>query len=210
MKYKLTDQNDCTQGTCQWGENVTNTAKKGGPKLCTDTVIHYYDHPLLAVLLNPIHTNIKEPHLWEGKGRGIVHDGLKGGSKSFTTTKRIPLPTVTTNQRVRFGILITLEVYHDERFRVWAAGWLTGTDRSKSATDAATDATYSTYAAYAAYAAGVAAYAAGAAAPADASRAAYAAARAAAYAAADASRAASAKFNRRLIALAKRAIKEEA
>uniref|UniRef100_A0A6M3L734 Uncharacterized protein n=1 Tax=viral metagenome TaxID=1070528 RepID=A0A6M3L734_9ZZZZ len=137
MKYKLTDENDKTYNNTQWGENITHRAERGKAELCSSTVVHYYDHPLLAVLLDPANTNIPEPHLWEAKGRRVVHDGTKGGCKSLTTTKRIPLPEITTTQRVRFAILCALEVYHDARFKKWATRWLKDEDRSEAANRAA-------------------------------------------------------------------------
>ncbi len=150
MKCKLTDQNDMTQGNTQWGVNVTHKAKRGKPELCADTVIHFYGHPLLAVLLNPLHADIKNPHLWEAKGKSVIHDGLKGGCKSLTTTKCIPLPEITTNQKVHFAILCALEVYHDAEFERWATQWLKNEDRTRAAAEAAEAAARAAWAAWAA------------------------------------------------------------
>ena len=51
---KLTNENDQTYNKTQWGENITHKADGQG-ELCGTGWIHYYDSPLLAVLLNPIH-----------------------------------------------------------------------------------------------------------------------------------------------------------
>ena len=207
--YKLTDEHGQTKNNTQWGENITHTAKGNGQQgLCSDGWIHAYEHPLLAVLLNPIHGAFIEPRLWEAEGEiGESDHQLKCGCRSLTTIKEIPLPVITAEQKVKFAILCALAVYKDKGFKAWADSWISGEDRSyKSAAAAHANAAASnaaasnaaayanaSYAAYAyadaavnaAYAAVNAAYAA-----ADAAYAADANADAAAYAAADAAYAA--------------------
>jgi hypothetical protein len=136
--YKLTDKNDCTMGGTQWGENVTHAAPGNGP-LCSSAWLHAYIDPILAVLLNPVHADIKSPHIWECEGEvGATDHGLKVGCTSLTTQRRIPLPRVNRIQRVSFGILCAMEVRKndDPSFLAWARAWLSGKDRSASASDA--------------------------------------------------------------------------
>src|SRR3990167_10467990 len=147
--YKLTDENGRTYNDTQWGEGVTHTTTVTGKHLCTDQVIHVYKSALLAAFLNPIHANFTRPRLWECEcSRPLANDGTKLGVKSCTTLREIPLPVVTTEQRVRFAILCALKVYHAKEYVLWADGWLTGKDRARKAADAAADAAYA--AAYAA------------------------------------------------------------
>jgi len=153
MLYKLTDQKGKTQGWCQWGEGVTHRAKGKGKELCTNEVIHAYRSPLLAILLNPLHTQIENPILWEAKGRVVADDSLKVGCKQLTTIQKIELPKVTTEQKARFAILCALEVYKDEKFAEWAKAWLDGFDRSDTAAKAARTAEAAAWAAAAARAA---------------------------------------------------------
>lgn len=135
--YKLTDQNRRTYGNTEWGEGVTHTAKGTGP-LCSSGWIHAYEHPLLAALLNPIHANFSNPILWEAEGEiGIRYGQLKCGCASLTTIREIPLPSITTENRVRFAILCALRVYTDPEYRRWAEGWLDGRDRTRTAAEAA-------------------------------------------------------------------------
>src|SRR5574341_593084 len=137
MLYKLTDENDCTHGSTQWGPNVTHTATGQG-ELCGPGWIHAYTHPLLAVLLNPIHADFRQPHLWEATGKiGKTDHGLKVGCRSLTTRRQLPLPAITTEQHVRFAILCALVVYRDATFCKWADDWLCGRDRSAAAAWAA-------------------------------------------------------------------------
>ena len=200
--YKLTDKDGYTRrmqiGETLWGEGVTNRAIENGNTLCTAQVIHAYKSLLLAEMMNPIHADLgKDKLAWEAEGDVVAEDGLKIGVKSLTTLRRANLPEITTIQRVAFGILCSLEVYHEEKYVKWANDWLSGKDRSYTAAYAraayaAADAAYAR-AAYAAYAAADARAAYAAYAAADAAYAAYAADAAdAAYAAdaADAARAA--------------------
>ena len=192
--YKLTRQDDTTSGrntTVTWGANVSHTAAGSGTQLCSSDVIHAYTHPLLAVLLNPIHANYENPKLWRCEGAVVADDrGLKVGVKTLTTIEEIPLPVVTIEQRVKFAILCAKQVYKDKQWNEWADKWLSGEDRSARAARAAEAAWAARAAARAAEAARAAARAAEAA----------WAARAAAEAAAEAAEAA---IN--LIALAKQA-----
>ena len=151
--YKLTNQNYETTNQTKWGVGITHKATGKGRELCTSDVIHVYDHPLKAVMFNPIHANIANPVLWEVRVKKIVAKDLgKAGVKECTTIKIVPLPEITTQQRVRFAIYCALEVYHGDGFVTWAQNWLSGKDTSYAAARAAAKA--------AAYAADYAAYAA--------------------------------------------------
>jgi len=134
MYCKLTDQDNMTHGNTLWGPGVTHKAAGKGEDLCSADVIHVYAHPLLAVMMNPAHANFQDPKLWRVEVKGIASDdGTKIGVKECTTIEEIPLPVVTTEQRVRFAILCALSVYHEEGFVQWAENWLSGKDRSESA-----------------------------------------------------------------------------
>lgn len=128
--FKLTDQNDQTWNSTQWGEGVTHTVSGQG-RLCGPGYIHAYTDPLIAVLLNPIHAAIRTPHLWEGEGKVSCDDrGLKVGCRTFTTLRRIPLPTFTTEQLVWLSVSCAPELYREPGFVRWARCWLEGTGRS--------------------------------------------------------------------------------
>ena len=178
---KLTDENGRTCNNTQWGEGITHTSSGEG-NLCSSGWIHFYDDPLLAVLLNPIHGNFENPILWEIEVSGAIKEdhGLKFGANSVTTIKTIKLPIITTEQKVRFAILCSLEVYKEKSFVLWAKNWLSGIDRSAHTAAYAADAADTVHAAV--YAVHAAAHAAAHAA--DAAHAAAYAAHTAAYAAA--------------------------
>ena len=143
MLYKLTDRNNCSHGGTIWGTGVEHTAPGTG-ELCTSGWLHAYTDPLLAVLLNPIHASIAHPILWEAEGDiGKTDNGLKVGCTRLRTLRRITLPVITTEQRVRWGILCTMAIYPDAGFSTWADGWISGADRSESAAWAAAKAAWS-------------------------------------------------------------------
>ena len=129
MLYKLTRQDFTTRSGCLWGENVTHTADGQGA-LCSEHWLHAYEHPLIAVFMNPIHGNFKNPVLWECNGVvGTTDYGLKVGCTSLTTLRQIPLPKVTMEQCVRFAIACAVSVCQEPSFISWAVSWLDGTDR---------------------------------------------------------------------------------
>jgi len=180
IKYKLTDQNLQTYNDFQWKIGETKTTSGTG-ELCSSGWLHYYDSPLLAILLNPIHANIKNPRLFECEIGEITKDdkGLKGGSTQLTLIKEIDIPIISVNQKVAFAILCAKKVCKDSIWNLWADNWLNNINKSRTATIHAINAVNAAYAT-AATAANAAAYAAYAAA---AAYAAYAGADAAAYAA---------------------------
>ncbi len=134
MKYKLTDSDGYTRkgedNETLWGENVTHKASGSGRELCTSGVIHWYKSPEEAAFFNPIHANITNPVCWEGFGVKVAWDGCKGGSKVFTTIRRVPIPIITTEHRVEIAIRASLLVYHKPSYVKWANNWLSGKDRS--------------------------------------------------------------------------------
>ncbi|MCK9460609.1 MAG: hypothetical protein M0R80_13300 [Proteobacteria bacterium] len=159
--YKLTDENDQTQNSCQWGENITHETSGEG-KFCGPGFTHWYLDPLLAVFLNPIHGDFdpKTMHLWEGKGEIVKNDhGLKVGCTKATTLRRISLPEISTENRIKIAILCTKQVCKEQAWNTWADNWLSGKDRTRKSATAASAAASASAAAAAAASAAAAAWA---------------------------------------------------
>ena len=141
--YKLTDKDGYTrkgkENECLWGENITHTATGKGSHLCSRDLIHVYQNPLIASFMNPSHADFKNPLLWECEAKGDCnHDGqLKSGFKTVTTIRRIDLPVITLEQRIRISIYCALKQYSAPSFVKWANAWLDGSDRSARAAEAA-------------------------------------------------------------------------
>jgi len=155
--YKLTNQKMQTHNGFQWTlKKWVRTSGRGA--LCTSGWLHCYNHPLLAVLFNPIHAGIENPRLFEVgiKGKRKTDRGLKFGFTQMRLIKELPFSQITRIQKIAFTILCVKEIYKNEGWNQWADNWLSGKDRSNDAaydaTDAATAAAYTTAAAYAAYA----------------------------------------------------------
>ena len=181
LKYKFLAQDFTTHLGTRWkgdnGEFITVRAVGTGNRLCTDDVIHFYDHPVLAVLFNPLHANIKRPILAAIEiDSEVAHDGLKGGCKQAKIVEILKLPDLTTSQKAEFAIRCAKVVYKDAEWNKWADAWLSGEKHTRirarkaciaaTAAYAAAKAAYATVTAHAdaayaaAYAADTAAYAA--------------------------------------------------
>jgi len=141
--YKLTDKDGYTrkgkENECLWGENITHIATGKGSLLCSRDLIHVYRNPLIASFMNPSHADFKNPLLWECEAKGDCnHDGqLKSGFKTVTTIRRIDLPVITLEKRIRISIYCALKQYSAPSFVKWANAWLDGSDRSARAAWAA-------------------------------------------------------------------------
>ena len=132
--YKLTDENGMTFNDTQWGPGVSHSGTGEGG-LCGPGWIHAYEHPLIAVLMNPEHAGFDPDsmRLWEAEGEVGLRDGqLKCGSKTLTTVREIPVPEITTEMCARFAILCAKEVCREAAWNKWADGWLSGEDRSEA------------------------------------------------------------------------------
>ena len=140
IKYKLTSQNLQTYNKFQWevGKWVETS---GEGELCSSGWLHCYDSPLLAVLHNPIHAHINNPRLFEVEVEGKEkRDGqLKCGYTRMRLVKEIPLPEITTEQKIKYAIYCALEVCSEESLVWWANDWLSGMDRTTKAARAAAE-----------------------------------------------------------------------
>ena len=140
MKYKLTNQNRCTHGGFRLpadGEWFSAAQCDAPPVQCTDTVLHHYAHPLLAVLFNPLHADIKTPRLFEIEiDEELGTDGLKGWCREQRIIRELPLPELTIEQRAAFAIYCA-EPWADAGWLKWAANWMNGSDRSRESAWAA-------------------------------------------------------------------------
>ena len=131
--YKLTDRNGQSYGGTQWEKGITHKTKGMGVKFCSADLIHITASSGLAVIMNPIHANFTEPLLWEVEAEIVASNrGLKLGAKEVTTIRQVPLPEISTEQRVRLAIFCALEVYPEKGFFIWAQKWLSDKDRTKT------------------------------------------------------------------------------
>jgi hypothetical protein len=132
IAYKLVDQQMQSYGGFQWTIGETYTANGKG-QLCGSGWLHFYEHPLLAVLHNPIHARIENPILLEvdiPDNANILREGyLKLGATIATPCRRVELPSITTAQHIAYGLLVVLTVSQNADFKAWAESWLDGSGR---------------------------------------------------------------------------------
>ena len=120
--YKLTDANGQTCGGTQWGPDVTHETDGHG-ELCGSGWLHSYNDPLVAVLHNPIGANFGPGmRLWEAEGdREYKNDnGMKQGHTRLTTIVEMTVPAITTEQRIKYGILFIRPHLHQVYNQLWS------------------------------------------------------------------------------------------
>uniref|UniRef100_A0A6M3K1D2 DUF7666 domain-containing protein n=1 Tax=viral metagenome TaxID=1070528 RepID=A0A6M3K1D2_9ZZZZ len=139
IRYKLTDADiRSNAGTFQWEVGKWYSVK-GKIELCNNG-FHCYQHPLLAVLHNPIHGNFGPGmRLWkiEVSGQSKTEGAMKECWQRARVIEEIPVPAMTTNQRIRYAILCAKHVCFEPQWTKWADNWLSGGDRSVAAAWAA-------------------------------------------------------------------------
>ena len=125
LVYKLTNQKLTTHDGCAWVIGEWHSTDGHG-NLCGPGWLHAYTDPLLAVLLNPMHAAFVAPRLFEAEADGDIRlaHGLQIGATKMRLTAEMPLPVVTTQQRVRFGILCARHACSDPAWNRWADQWL--------------------------------------------------------------------------------------
>jgi len=135
-KYKLLNQDRTTRkgydNETEWPMGQWREAKGDGG-LCSDGMLHCYDDPYLAQLLNPIHAGITNPIVCEVEvdGANASSGQLKCGYKRMRVVRELDIKAPTLKQRVEFARWCELLGNDDSDFATaWAANWLTENDRS--------------------------------------------------------------------------------
>src|SRR3970040_1858830 len=98
LKYKLTDENGQTYGGTSWVVGRTNAIPvfDQHPVLCTSGVFHAYHDPLVAVLVNPIHADIRNPRMFQVEcSEIVVDDRLKCGTYKMRPVRELDVPRPT-------------------------------------------------------------------------------------------------------------------
>jgi hypothetical protein len=135
--YKIIDQNMKTGHDfklTEWKIGVPVELGKS-KKLNTHKWLYAYEHPLLAVLHNPIHANYKNGYrLFEAEAEGEIEKGHQMVLRctKLTLLKEIDVPKITQKQRTAYGILCAKALL-DKTWYTWATNWLSGKYREKNA-----------------------------------------------------------------------------
>ena len=138
--YKLTNARGYTReehlNCLQWGKGIIyEAAGAAGQPLCTSGLMHCYLHKLVAVLCDCLDGNYgPDGRLWKCTGEGeFLSDGLQGGFRKLTSLEEVPLPKITMEERVHWGILCAIEVFDEELFSNWAKGWVSANRQENGA-----------------------------------------------------------------------------
>lgn len=133
--YKLTNEHDCSFSATQWGNYITHTApgQKEGKVLCSNCWLHAYTHPVIAILLNPIHANFYKPNLWlcGGKAKIVDLDG-KVGCIELTTQKKMIPPVISDITTLCWGMACLSKVYEEVYYQQWCGNWIGSIERLPS------------------------------------------------------------------------------
>ena len=143
IRYKLTDADGYTRqgkkGETYW-EHGTSRETDGSGNLGSAGWTHVYTDPLLAVLLDPIHSDYGDKSKLIEVIVSGEHKNSHGLNEGWTVVKysrRKNKPAVTITHRITFAILCAKKVNNDEKWNVWADSWLSGKDRTTEAAAAA-------------------------------------------------------------------------
>lgn len=130
--YKLLTQDMTSHGRTKWEIGVPKTAQAGGTEMCTNQVLHYYTHPLVAVFANPIHAAIEKPRIFEIEvSECVASDSLKSACKTQTLLRELQLPELTDLQCQFVAIKAAMLLPSiGNPWTSWAQKWLSGEDRS--------------------------------------------------------------------------------
>ena len=149
--YKLTDEQGRTRAgednELTWAVGVEHRTAGMGTRLCTADVIHAYEHPLIAVLMNPVHADFDpaKMRLFVAEGEIVAREGqLKCGVHALKIVEEIHVPVLTTEQRVKFAILCAKQVCKNATWNAWADKWLSSEDRTARAAWATAEAACAT------------------------------------------------------------------
>ena len=115
MLIKLTDEHGSSREGTLWaiGCTVEIPERDRGLRLCSAGLLHVYeaDSVHLPLMLNPRHAHIKGPvRAFEVSGHIVAREGqLKAGGHCFRVIRELPVPEITTEQRVLFAIMCAFE-----------------------------------------------------------------------------------------------------
>lgn len=112
--FKLTDENNETgvafRSPLKWGPDVSHKAS-GDYGL-----IHAYKTAKIAVFVNPIHMNFKNPNLWIAEGEAVQFEPTGISCSWVKTLRPTALPVVSDFQRNAFAILLLRELNVENDF----------------------------------------------------------------------------------------------
>ena len=136
--YKLTDSKRETYGNFKW--ELGKKHEKPiitSPQLCSKEVFHAYRNLNLALILNPIHADIRSPLLFKAEGEIITEDWGKVGCKSLTLTEQLELPEWYVDKKLQLKVLCQFAILCAEAVLEYFEFKFPNDDRPRKAIEAA-------------------------------------------------------------------------
>jgi hypothetical protein len=83
---------------------------------------------LMAIMLNPWHSQLEQRKMLELEFSQI--SVVKSDPRISMLVRETQVPSVTTDQKIVFALMVIQEVYKNEVFCNWSENWISGNDRS--------------------------------------------------------------------------------
>jgi len=99
--YKITSRNMCTFGECKWKLGETKKIAKAlrkRPRLCADSVLHAFVHPLQMIIYQNRYELFSHPRFFLGKGNIVIARYDKVAVLQLTLIKELKFPNPTKLQ----------------------------------------------------------------------------------------------------------------
>ena len=103
-------------------------SSKADNNIVTRNAFEFGDSPLVAIMLNPWHAELDSPKMLEFQFSQVAL--VKDDPRINMQVREIETPSVTTDQKIVFALMVLTEVYENESFMQWAKHWICGSDRS--------------------------------------------------------------------------------
>jgi len=127
-RYLLTNADHSTWRGSQIGTGRSIFRSNAENNVINKNADELGDSPLVAIMLNPWHAQIDQQKMLEIEFSQI--DVVKNDPRVNMLVRETELPSVTTDQKIVFGLMVIQEVYQNTVFNKWADGWISGSDRS--------------------------------------------------------------------------------
>ena len=103
-------------------------SSKASNTIVAKNATEFGESPLVAIMLNPWHAQLDLPKMLEFQFSQVAL--VKDDPRINMQVREIETPSVTTDQKIVFGLMVLMEVYENESFAEWAEHWICGSDRS--------------------------------------------------------------------------------
>jgi hypothetical protein len=127
-RYLLTNTDNYTWRGSRIFPGRSVFSSKTGHNVIEKNSAEIGESPLVAIMLNPWHAQLDEPKMLELQFSQVAV--VKDDPSINMQVRETGVPSVTTDQKIVFALMVLKEVYENVGFAEWAGSWISGTDRS--------------------------------------------------------------------------------